>query len=300
MSPEPTVSVVIPVLNGANTIGDTLTSLANQLGAPPNTEIIVVDNGSHDDTQDIVKRFEVTLLTESTRGPSAARNRGLYAARGEIVAFLDADVLPTRYWLQELIAPFAASNVTLVGGALRDYIAETAPERFMAQFGTYQFEYDIFLKGVPHISSSNMAVRREAALAIDGWDEAFITAEDFDFTIRLVRQLNACIERVPNAVALHRHRRTDEALRHQAWRYGEGLARLHLRYPEFGELDSRRRALNWTLRVRSAKARLLPLAARLGWTTPERAEFAQYHWMWSESFWRGYFSMLYYVEWREP
>lgn len=299
MSLEFSLSIVIPVLNGAEVIGDTLTALDNQMDTPHETEIIVVDNGSTDGTLDILRRFDVTVLQESKRGPSAARNRGLAQARGEIVVFLDADTLPTRRWLKELIAPFAKREVTLVGGELRDYISETAPERFMAQMGTFKFEYALFRQGFPHVSSSNIAVRRGAALAVHGWDEEFLTAEDFDFTLRLVRQLGAQIVRQPNAIILHRHRRTGDGLRRQAWSYGEGLGRIHLRYPEIGRLDfTRRLSLDWTLGVRFAKARLLPFESRFGLTSAASAEFAQYHWDWSRYFWRGYFSMLHYKEWR--
>ena len=299
MQPELAVSLVIPVLNGADTIGDTLTALVNQAGAPQAPEIIVVDNGSRDRTLDIARRFAVTILTETKRGPSAARNRGLRHARGEIVVFLDSDNLPTRHWLKALLAPFADAGVMLVGGELRDYLSASAPERFMAQMGAFKLEYNIFRNGFPHVSSANMAVRRSAALAIGGWDEDYLTAEDFDFTLRLVRQLAARVVHQPDAITLHRHRTTAQALRRQAWTYGEGLGRIHLHYPEIGRLDAARRLnLACTLMIRFAKAAMLPLACRLGLSTPARAEFAQYHWLWSRWYWRGYFSMLSCKQWR--
>lgn len=299
MPTERAVSVVIPVLNGADTLGDTLTALVNQMGAPNDTEIIVVDNGSNDGTLEIVRKFEVTVLTEAKRGPAAARNRGLAQARGDIVAFLDADTLPTRRWLNELIAPFVEPSVMLVGGTLRDYIAETAPERFMSQMGAYKFEYNIFREGFPHVSSSNMAVRTSAARALDGFDTGFITAEDFDFTLRLARRFGAHTVRRCHAITLNRHRTTDVALQKQAWGYGEGLGKIHLRYPEIGRLNfSRGLALVWALSVRFCKAVTLSIAARFGLTNATRAEFAKYHWLWSWNFWRGYFSMLRFKEWR--
>jgi hypothetical protein len=88
-------------------------------------------------------------------------------------------------------------------------------------------------------------------------------------------------------------------LRRQAWTYGEGLGKIHLRYPEIGHLDlARRFELAWVCGVRASKAIVLSLAARLGLTTPTLAEFARYHWFWSRWFWRGYFSMLDHKEWR--
>src|SRR5260370_26945355 len=101
------VSVVIPVLNGEATIGELLGALLTQRDPPAATEVIVVDNGSVDATRDIVRRAGVTLLEEPVRGPAAARNCGLRQARGDVVAHLDADTLPTSRWLAELVAPFA-------------------------------------------------------------------------------------------------------------------------------------------------------------------------------------------------
>ena len=301
MSQAISVSVVVPVLNGADTLGDTLSALVHQSGAPSQTEILVVDNGSKDGTPDLVRRFPVTLLCESKRGPAAARNRGLNQARGEVVAFLDADTLPTRRWLSSITAPFADPHVMLVSGERHDYIAHTPSERFMAQMGVYALEYNIFSKGLPHVSSSNMAVRRSAALALNGFDEDFLTAEDFDFTLRLVRRFPASISREPDAVLFSRHRVTADALGRQAWGYGEGLGRIHLRYPEIGAMNfSRRLALARVQSLRRIKSLVVPRVTRFRWTTPAQAEFAEYHWLWSQWFWRGYFSMLRYQEWRDP
>lgn len=301
MHPEAGVSVIIPVLNGADTIGDTLTSLVNQVGAPHDTEIIVVDNGSTDGTPEVIRRFNVMCLTECKRGPSAARNRGLKHARGEVVACLDADTLPTRRWLKEITAPFADSQVLLVGGEIVDYVPGTASERFMSQVGTFKLEYTMFREGFPHVSSCNMAVRRSAALAINGWDETFLTAEDFDFTLRLVRRFMCPVIRQPSAVLMNRHRRTAEALGRQARSYGEGLRQIHRRYPEIGRLNfARWLYLTGTLSVRFVKAVIFPLEARFGLTAPARAEFAQYHWLWSRSFWQGYLGAPVHLERRVP
>ena len=102
---EITASVVVPVLNGEDTIGDLLIALTHQRGVSGNVEFIIVDNGSTDNTKEIVGAYEVMLLHEPKPGPSAARNRGLYHASGEIVAYLDADTIPTRRWLAENYRP---------------------------------------------------------------------------------------------------------------------------------------------------------------------------------------------------
>jgi len=86
---EPLVSVVIPCYNARPWLADTLESALAQTW--PHTEIVVVDDGSTDGSRDVVKRYPVRLVEQSRRGPSAARNAGVAATRGEVVQFLDAD-----------------------------------------------------------------------------------------------------------------------------------------------------------------------------------------------------------------
>src|SRR4051794_33568080 len=87
------VSVIVPVHNGAEFLAEALNSLLAQTRRPD--QIIVVDDGSTDGSADVASRFgtEVTLVRQENRGPSSARNRGLDLASGSHVGFLDADDL---------------------------------------------------------------------------------------------------------------------------------------------------------------------------------------------------------------
>src|SRR5687768_4071563 len=101
-----TVSLVIPVLNAERTLAPCLNALARL--DPPPQEIILVDNGSIDGTLSLAKRFQARfanclILQESNRGASAARNTGIHAARGDIVAFTDADCAPRSDWLEHVL-----------------------------------------------------------------------------------------------------------------------------------------------------------------------------------------------------
>lgn len=93
MSPKPFISVIVPVYNGEKYLAEALESIRRQDYEP--LEVVVVDDGSTDRTGEIARGFDLNLryTRQPNRGPSAARNRGLEMARGEIVAFQDADDL---------------------------------------------------------------------------------------------------------------------------------------------------------------------------------------------------------------
>jgi glycosyltransferase involved in cell wall biosynthesis len=299
MASELAVSVIVPARNGADTIGDLLTALTHQVGAPRDAEIIVVDNASTDATAEVVARFPVTLLRQPTPGPSAARNLGLAHARGDIVAFVDADTLPTRRWLAEMIAPFSSAERMVVGGHAVSDRPATPAQQFMAQLGIRRLEHDFFRSRVPYVAAESMAVRRSALIAVGGWDEGLRTAEDLDVCVRLVRRCGCRVVRQPRAVLLSRRRDTFEALYRQAWDYGQGLAQAHLRYPDVIPLTaSDRLLLARTVGVRRSRAWLLAHGERLGVIAAERAEFARRHWEWTASFWGGFWSMLRHRTWQ--
>lgn len=277
------VSVVVPVLNGARTIGDLLNALLNQSGTPLQTQIIVVDNGSTDGTQKIVRQHHVKLLEERRPGPAAARNLGLRYARGDVIAHIDADAIPSENWLSEIVAPFRRPDVVLVGGRTMPLTPLTRVEQFIAEY--YPSRVSILREVVPFVSSVNMAVRRRCALGIGGWSEEMKTGEDIDFCYRLLRKFPAQIARVGGAVVFHGHRRSAEELRKQAWCYGEGLAHIFLRYPEL-----LKRAIIRTIVLRGEI--MTSLRHSTMFVSTELQEPAYYHRLWTWSFWQGFLSMF--------
>lgn len=112
------VSVIIPARNAARWIGDALRSVAAQHHRP--LEVFVIDDGSTDDTAAIAARFsdalELRLLQETGRGPSAARNRGLDAATGEFVQFLDADDFLEPWKISRQVAIARETGADVVWG----------------------------------------------------------------------------------------------------------------------------------------------------------------------------------------
>lgn len=108
MPPEPVVSVIIPTYNAARFLPEALASVRQQQIKP--LEIIVVDDGSTDDTAALVRREpDIVYLHQTNQGPSAARNAGINRARGELLAFIDADDLWTPDHLPALCSALAAN-----------------------------------------------------------------------------------------------------------------------------------------------------------------------------------------------
>ncbi len=290
MSGEPRLSVVLPVLNGAATIGKSLAALTAQAG--PDVEIIVVDNGSTDATREIVGRFDVRLLDQPKRGPSAARNLGLEASRGSIIVHVDADIVPTSRWLRAIVQPFDDPAVVLVGGRTLSYPPSNAAERYAAQSGRFEPENNVQREPFPFAPSQNLAVRRAAAVAAGGWAEEMAYGEDIDFCHRvLTAHAGSRIVFAPRAIAFHHERTTDAGLRRQAWTYGRGVAHIYRRYPDVVRWD-----LQKTLRVgvvlieRGLAPLTLGVGRALGRVPPERHEFAVYHRAWTWWWWRGFFN----------
>ena len=113
------ISVVVITLNRAEWLKDTLDSLVRQTRQPD--EVIVVDNGSQDNTEGVVSSFanklNVKYVSEKTRGIPYARNTGVRNATGDIVAFIDDDCIADENWLKYIQIPFFKDpNVGSVGG----------------------------------------------------------------------------------------------------------------------------------------------------------------------------------------
>ena len=246
---NPPISVIIPVFNGAATVADTLAALLAQTGVRDAMEVLVVDNNSTDNTVEIVRRFPVTLLREMRPGPSMVRNKGLSAARGEIIVCLDADTLPTRRWLAELLKPLEDPSVLIVGGAVLTYDPQNAAERYLDASGIYNPEHNVKAKVFPFATGMNMAVRVSALREVGGWEEAFRWGEDVDLSHRILLRHPGTLAYAERAVIFHRNRTTLEAMARQAFGYGRGAAVVFRRFPEtagFAPLQpDRYRDLRW-------------------------------------------------------
>jgi GT2 family glycosyltransferase len=226
----PRVSVVVCAYNAADTLDDCLDSLGRL--NYPDFEVIVVNDGSRDATGDIARRYPVRLVSVPNGGLSAARNIGLSAAAGEIVAYTDADVRVDRDWLTYLVQPFLTSDVVGSGGPNivppDDSLVAQCVAR--APGGPTQVLLDDRI--AEHVPGCNMAFRREALLAIGGFNPVYLRAgDDVDICWRLQAKKQQ-IGFSPSALVWHHHRPSIKAYWRQQAGYGEGEAWLEAHHPE--------------------------------------------------------------------
>lgn len=221
------LSVVVPVLDMADTIGACLDSLTSQRLPAGECEVLVVDNGSTDGTPDVVRRYPVILLHEPKPGACNARNAGIAAARGEFVAFTDADCVPSRSWLASLRKAAARPDVDVIAGPL----AVLDPEcsllaRYSATVGQYDPTRTLAHPTFPYAASGNMCIRRSVLEANGRFNPAFPTYDAAEFFWRLKQRgpLRVVVER--RAVVFYRTRSSIRAFARQNFGYGCGAGQL--------------------------------------------------------------------------
>lgn len=228
--PWPPVSVVVCTYNGSHTIRDTLDGCLKL--EYPDCEVIVVNDGSTDGTGQIVAEYPVRLLSTPNQGLSSARNTGLAAARGEIVAYIDADARPDPHWLMYLAATFLTTDHAGVGGPNIAPSGDGSVAECVANAPGGPAHVLLSDREAEHIPGCNMAFRKAALEAIDGFDPQFRAAgDDVDLCWRLHSQ-GWTIGFSPAAMVWHHRRNSIRAYWKQQVGYGKAESLLERKWPE--------------------------------------------------------------------
>jgi len=230
----PFVSVVVPAYNAAKTIAACLESLTAQDYPGDRREIIVVDNNSSDATAAIAARYPVRLIHERGRQSSyAARNRGLEAARGELVAFTDADCVAQPDWLSRLVDGYEDETVGAFAGRVAAWEPQTVLEQFAERRRQVSNDASMACSFLPYAMTANVAYRRQLLEALGGFDALLISGGDADLSWRLQLNGGKSIRFNRAAVVHHKHRSSLRSFWRQHWMYGYGTAMLYERYPGY-------------------------------------------------------------------
>jgi glycosyltransferase involved in cell wall biosynthesis len=220
----PTVAVIVAARDAAATIDACLQALGAQTWH--DHAVIVVDDGSTDDTGRRAADGGAHVVRTNGVGASAARNAGLAETRADVVAFTDADCTPVPHWLASLLEGLEWSRATGVGGPQRNVFptGRSRADAFDAFFRLAAVVSDYTRSGgrirrVTHNASCNSAYRREAVVAVGGFRPGLWPGEDVDLDLRLARQ-GGTFAFVPEALVLHHRPGTLTWFRRMMRRYG--------------------------------------------------------------------------------
>ena len=228
--PWPRISVVVCTYNGSRTIRDCLDGLGRL--AYPDYEVIVVDDGSTDAAGAIAGGYDVRLIQTANRGLANARNTGLQAATGEIVAYIDDDAHPDPHWLSYLAATFLSTSHAGVGGPNIAPPGDGPIAECVARAPGGPVHVLITDREAEHIPGCNMAFRKSRLEAIGGFDPQFRTAgDDVDVCWRL-QERGGTLGFQPAAMVWHHRRNSVRTYWKQQIGYGRAEAMLERKWPE--------------------------------------------------------------------
>src|SRR4051794_455365 len=162
----PRMSVVVCTYNGAATITNCLAAISRL--EYPDYDVIVVDDGSTDTTATLVEEFDVRVVTTPGLGLSGARNLGMEAATGEIIAYTDDDAYPDPRWLTYLAIGFASTDCAAIGGPNLSPPGDGVVADCVANAPGGPIHVLLSDDLAQHIPGRNMAIRRAALLSIGG------------------------------------------------------------------------------------------------------------------------------------
>src|SRR5580700_10061065 len=181
--PTMRIAVVVPARNGGEGTAECVRACLAQ--TRPADELLIVDNGSTDDTAAMASAAGARVLTEPIRGSYRARNRGWRATTADIIAFTDVDCVPDPDWLAELAEPFNDPSVAGVGGAIIQAELNSASQRWMVERRFLDQAQNAAHEFLPFFATANVAYRRSVLEDLDGFDEAYLSGGDCDMSWRI-------------------------------------------------------------------------------------------------------------------
>lgn len=225
---EIVISVVIPTYNRRHSLSRCLEALENQSLSRDKFEVIIVNDGSSDDTKEFLSGYNsssglnLVIFNNENQGPAVSRNMAIKAAKGEFIAFTDDDCVPQERWLKDLLEEFPKNpKCAGVGGkilrlhdtVLSRYIDEITPLDHQTEENEINF-----------LVTANAMYRRSVLLEVDGFDTRFLWAggEDPELSMRITN-LGYYLKITGNALVKHDHRATLKSIYKTNYNYGKGM-----------------------------------------------------------------------------
>ena len=218
------ISVIIPVKNEEEKIERCLEAVFSQSYKPH--EVIVVDGHSTDKTVENARKFHVRILYEDYHTRAGACQIGVGNAEGDYVAFTDADCIPEKNWLENLVKEFdddivgVGGGIKNIGEGLWEKSINLAVETFLGSANSVQGRVFKDKRYVNSISGCNSMYRREDIIKVGGFDVGLATVEDTELNRKFLRIGKLLY--TPGAVILHNHQRGLKEFGKRMYQYGYG------------------------------------------------------------------------------
>lgn len=186
--PQPFVSVIIPVFNDCQRLKICLESLENQNYPKHLYEVIVVDNGSEEDIESVVKQFNQAIITNEQRtGSYAARNKGISLAKGEVIAFTDADCIPAPDWLEKgSINLLSIPKCGLVAGKIELFFQKpNSPTLVELYESAMAFQQSKFVEDLKYGATANVFTFKHVISQVGHFDDTLKSNGDREWGQRV-------------------------------------------------------------------------------------------------------------------
>lgn len=212
------VSVIIPVLNAAGLLKRVLQSLSEQTYPAELIEIIVVDNGSSDNSVEVARSFGCKIYhLPDRKSPYAARNIGFEHATGSIMALTDANKIPDKRWVEEGVKAIETSNADLAGGQILFELSENATCSQVYDAVTYN-NNRMFVLEQQRSAAGNLFFKKELLDKIGKFPDAFRSGMDIWWTGKAVNSgFKICF--AENSIVYCQPRKLKSLLK-KSWRVG--------------------------------------------------------------------------------
>jgi cellulose synthase/poly-beta-1,6-N-acetylglucosamine synthase-like glycosyltransferase len=229
---KPFVSVVIPTYNRSENLSRCLDSLFNQTYPKDRYEVIIINDGSKDNTEEVLREYEEKAPcmfiwdTQENQGIAIATNSGISRSKGDFICFTGDDCIPETNWIEQLVNGFNNDTIGAVGGKVLSYQTNSPVQQFIVD--AKMLDQESFIKRNTLITG-NAAYRKQVLVDIKGFDSFLIACVDLDISIK-TQILGYKLKYIPDTIVYHDHPATVKRLFFQQYRNGKGFVQLHRKY----------------------------------------------------------------------